>query len=253
LSEAKTENDSGAGPPEGLAGGDRASALRVVAIAGLLLLLAGAGGLLLKPGDGSLDPQDFLSEVFAGIDEPLSGDLTAVEARRLPTGERLARFAAPTPEGAGVTELTIVEFPTARGAAVLKEQLSGLSFESGKESSGSGRGRPGGDRGGSWGSWGEKKERAFKLQEKGTLSWNGFDADFVRLLHKRSSTSAGGDRAGGADAQAGEEEEAPAHETIRVNLSTGGRCLVAYLRFEEGYESSADDARGVLSGIRPIE
>ncbi|MDB4453964.1 hypothetical protein N9188_00845, partial [bacterium] len=94
-----TDPEESAGGPlqqaQGAGGGeDRASALRVLAVGALLLLLAAAGGLLLLPGDSTLEPDDFLAEVFAEVTTPLLGGLVVDEGRRLPTGERLVRFAA---------------------------------------------------------------------------------------------------------------------------------------------------------------
>jgi len=226
------------GAPEVAGGGeDRASALRVVAVALLLLILAAAGGLLVRPWETTIEPEGFLSEVFAGVDEPLPGGLVLDDARRLPTGERLVRYAAA--ESEGVVELTIVEVPASKGEQVLKDQLTGLRFES--------EGMGGGERrSGSWGGgnrWGEKK-RASKLREKGTFPWHGYDADYARLWH-------GGAASGGGEQ--GAKEDASSYETVRVNLSTGGRCLLAYIRFADGVRATEEDAAAIVAGFRPVE
>ena len=250
-----TDPEESAGGPlqqaQGAGGGeDRASALRVLAVGALLLLLAAAGGLLLLPGDSTLEPDDFLAEVFAEVTTPLLGGLVVDEGRRLPTGERLVRFAAETPVSGGVVELTIIEVPSARGEAVLKEQLTGLRFESsdmGGGRGGSGRGGPGAF-GGSWG----KKKPSYKLREKGTFRWHGYDADFARLWHPvEPAPTAGGDREAGVET--GVAEEAAGYETVRVNLSTGGRCLLAYLRFDEGQAATQESAATILSSLRPVD
>ena len=258
----RTQLPQGRGPAE-----DRASALRVITVAGLLLLLAAAGSLLLSSGDGTLEPDDFFAEVFAGVSLPLDGGLKGGhegglegglevdEGRRLPTGERFVRFAASTPAPDGPVELTIVEFPRARGEAVLKDQLTGLSFESsGMRSGGMGSsgGRGGQGRPGAGGSpWG-KKEPTYKLREKGTLRWHGFDADFARLWHPDKAPARGGaDTEPGAGFGGG--ETSGGYETIRVNLSTGGRCLLGYLRFQEGHAPTGEQAAAILAGLRPVD
>lgn len=265
MTEAEGTPENGPEPPATTGGGeDRASALRVVTVAGLLLLLVAAGGMLLRPGDATLEPDAFLAEVFADVDQPFPAGLVIDEARRLPTGERLARFEADGSHSGRAVELTIVEFPVARGEDVIKEQLSSLRFKSGDMGSGGpGRGGPGrGGPSGGWGSWGQKsKESKSKLREKGTLSWFGYDADFARLRHEDGTR--GADLVGGAgaptpppvDTSAGEPEQeaGAAYETIRINLSTGGRCLLAYIRFDEGYEPSKDDAAEVLAGLHPVQ
>ncbi|MBL6755920.1 MAG: hypothetical protein ISQ11_05890 [Planctomycetes bacterium] len=241
---------------EASGGADRASALRVVTVAALLLLLAAAGALLVRPWETTLEPEVFLSEVFAGVDEPLPGGLMVDEARRLPTGERFIRYEAAEPsEASGAVELTIVEVPASRGDGVLKEQLTGLRYES--ESMGSGQRRPG-----SWGgrsSWG-KKERASKLREKGTFSWHGYDADFARLWHEDKASGTSGEGPG-SEASSPESPESPerpgaaprSYETIRVNLSTGGRCLLAYIRFGEGRSATEEAAAAIVASFRPVD
>jgi len=257
LSEAQGGGaETGESPQQAGAGEDRASALRVVTVAALLLLLAAAGGLLVRPWETTFQPEAFLSEVFAGVDEPLAGGLVLEEARRLPTGERFVRYGpAEGPGGAtssGAVELTIVEIPASRGEEVLKEQLSGLRFES--EGMESGGGRPG-SRGGR-GGWGEKK-RASKLREKGTFTWHGYDADFARLWHKGTASGASEREPGSEPAQAqggeGAGGTAGSYETIRVNLSTGGRCLLAYIRFEEGLGATEEEAAAIVSSFRPLD
>lgn len=238
---------------EASGGADRASALRVVTVAALLLLLAAAGALLVRPWETTLEPEVFLSEVFAGVDEPLPGGLMVDEARRLPTGERFIRYEAAEPsEASGAVELTIVEVPASRGDGVLKEQLTGLRYES--EGMGSGQRRPG-----SWGgrsSWGEK-ERASKLREKGTFSWHGYDADFARLWHEDKASGTSGEGSG-SEAGSPESPERPgaapsSYETIRVNLSTGGRCLLAYIRFGEGRSATEEAAAAIVASFRPVD
>lgn len=241
---------------EASGGADRASALRVVTVAALLLLLAAAGALLVRPWETTLEPEVFLSEVFAGVDEPLPGGLMVDEARRLPTGERFIRYEAAEPsEASGAVELTIVEVPASRGDGVLKEQLTGLRYES--EGMGSGQRRPG-----SWGgrsSWGEK-ERASKLREKGTFSWHGYDADFARLWHEDKASETSGEGPG-SEASSPESPESPerpgaaprSYETIRVNLSTGGRCLLAYIRFGEGRSATEEAAAAIVASFRPVD
>lgn len=241
------------GEPTGELGGgeDRASALRVVTVAALLLVLASAGALLLRPWETTLEPEVFLSEVFASVEEPLPGGLVLDEARRLPTGERLVRYVAAEATGAsGAEELTIVEVPTSRGEDVLKDQLTGLRFES--EGMGSGGRRPG-----SWGGkgWGEK-ERASKLREKGTFAWHGYEADFARLWHKGVAPEVGEAVTGPKSGPSGDGEPPRvtpgAYETIRVNLSTGGRCLLAYIRFGEGRGATEEAAAAIVSSFRPV-
>jgi len=238
---------------EASGGADRASALRVVTVAALLLLLAAAGALLVRPWETSLEPEVFLSEVFAGVDEPLPGGLMVDEAWRLPTGERFIRYeAAEASEASGAVELTIVEVPVSRGDGVLKEQLTGLRYES--EGMGSSQRPPG-----SWGgrsSWGEK-ERASKLREKGTFSWHGYDADFARLWHEGKAAGTSGEGPG-SEASSPESPERPgaaprSYETIRVNLSTGGRCLLAYIRFVEGRGATEEAAAAIVASFRPVD
>ncbi len=257
---ASPASSASQGPPPGARDdrgdrndGDRASALRVLAVAALLLLLTAAGGLLLLPGDATVEPEDFLAEVFAGVTLPLPGGLEVDEGRRLPTGERFVRFAAATPAPSGAMELTIIEVPRARGEAVLKEQLTGLRFESSEGGSGRGQGRPG--RPGAGGGWGAK-EPTYKLREKGTFRWHGYDADFARLWHplKTPEADRGADDAElGPTVEPGSTVEEGGYQTIRVNLSTGGRCLMGYLRFEEGQAAHPDDAAAILSSLRPLD
>ena len=41
------------------------------------------------------------------------------------------------------------------------------------------------------------------------------------------------------------------YETVRVNLSTGGRCVVAYLKFQRGMSGSKDAAAELLTAFVP--
>jgi hypothetical protein len=233
--------------PERAAGpvaGEAASSLRVVTLAGLLLVLLGSWALLLRPGDGSIEPSVLLEELFEAVEDPLPGSLNPVEARRLPTGERYVRLEAAAPVGAGPSEVTVVEFPAVRGEQVLKEQILNLSFRSPEEGGG---GRPGMGGGGGWGSsgsrrsWGKKPRSTARLQEKGTFRWNGFEAQFARLLH--------GAKAGDAAAATG----GPSYETVRVNLSTGGRCVLAYLRYPEDASPSREEVAATVAAFHPAE
>ncbi|MGB0330779.1 MAG: hypothetical protein ACPGPE_03050 [Planctomycetota bacterium] len=243
--------EAGAARGEPGGGEDHASALRVVAVAALLLVLASAGTLLLRPWETTLEPDVFLSEVFAGVEEPLPGGLVLDEAWRLPTGERLVRYVTAEPSGApGAEELTIVEVPASRGEDVLKDQLTGLRFES--EGMGSAGRRPG-----SWGGkgWGEK-ERASKLREKGAFAWQGYEADFARLWHKGTPSEVDDAVTGSKPGPSGDGEPPRAtlgaYETIRVNLSTGGRCLLAYIRFGDGQGATEEAAAAIVSSFRPV-
>lgn len=229
---------------EGVDGG-AASGLRVVALGGLLVLLLASGAALLGPAEQPLVPSEVLDELFAS-GEPEPGEvLVPVEARRLPTGERLVRLEPMEAWASGPAEVTIVEYPAERGSEVLKQQIAGLRFRSAEGGQGGGRGgRPGwGSRGG----WGEE-DRGAALQEKGTFRWHGYEAEFARLRH--------GDEAGSqAGAKAGPKARpsAPTFESVRVNLSTGGRCVIAYLRYPEEVVPSRGEVAATLGQLQPLD
>lgn len=234
-----------------------ASPVRVVGIAVVLLLVLGAIAYLAVPRGGALEPETVAGELFATVESPLPFGFVPREARRLPSGERLLRYA---PEGdspaEGPRELTIIEYPPKRGESVLTDQFRSLRFESG-EGGGWGGGRGGRrGRGGRPGMGGESRP---KLQEKGHVVWHGYEATYARLRHGDRSGPWG--LGGGEDGESDESStprgdgagEAPAatYETVRVNLSTGGRCIVAYVRFADGATASKDDASALVRAFAP--
>ena len=49
-----------------------------------------------------------------------------------------------------------------------------------------------------------------------------------------------------------DKEEGPAYDVIRVNLSTGGRCIIAYVRFPVGADGSKEMVLELLAGFKPL-
>lgn len=48
-----------------------------------------------------------------------------------------------------------------------------------------------------------------------------------------------------------EDEDTPFYETLRINLSTDGRCVIAYIRLNDGVVGTRDMAEAVLEGLKP--
>lgn len=217
---------------------ERASPVRVVALAFAFLGLIGAVAFLARPRSAALDHASTLGELFASGDPSLPFALEASEGTWLPGGERVLRFAAADDApAAGPTEFTVVEYPRRRAKAVLDEQFRRLRFE--KREGGSGGGPGGGPpRGGRGGGDGGGDRPA--LREKGTFDWHGYEATYARLRHPEP----------GAEGSEGDETY---YETVRLNLSTGGRCVIAYLRFPPGVVASKEIATEVAGALRPRE
>ena len=108
------------------------------------------------------------------------------------------------------------------------------------------------DRGG--GSGKPKKPKP-KLQDAGFLDWQGYSANYARLRHSVADAKgeAAGTRAGtkkGQKKRRGKDEKA--YETVRVNLSTGGRCIIAYVRFPIGRVGTKTAVSELLSAFEPL-
>ncbi|MEM6671292.1 MAG: hypothetical protein AAF726_00530 [Planctomycetota bacterium] len=222
-----------------------ASVLRVLGAGAVLVGLLGAVLFLAFPRGGGVAATDVLGELFAGVDEPLPFALRADGARALPTGARVVTFSRV--DGAGdvdpsaPAEVTLVEFPARSGEKIISEQFRSLRFEGGSNGRGRGRGRGGPPAE-------EKKgegDAKPKLQEKARFVWHGYDATYARMRH-------GGD----VGAPKGEETDTERdgrdfYDTIRVDLSTGGRCIIAYVRFPDGVDGDKDVAAELVRAFRP--
>ncbi len=193
------------------------------------------------------------------------------------------------PVDAAPLSLTIMGFPAGRAQKVLEEQFQKLRFDSGDDKFGGGgrggrrgRGGRGGRRGGGGGpgggdgfGGGDKKP---KLQDAGFMDWQGFSANYAQLRHTPQSAGQGkppenADQAAassdgapsdgapedgvaddGASDRIDSEKKKPikTYDTVRVNLSTGGRCIIAYVRFPIGAEGSKEAAMELLGSFVPL-
>lgn len=211
---------------------DVASPLRVLGASAVLLGLVGAVLFLALPRGGSLAASDVLEELFDGVDDPLPFALRVEGARALPTGARVVSFSRaegePATEDGAPTEVTVVEFPAEKGEAIIGEQFRSLRFEGGLDRRGRvRRGPPTEGKGGDGEKGGSSKPR---LQEKARFVWHGYDATFARMRH------------GSGD---------DFYDTVRVDLSTGGRCIIAYVRFPEGIDGDREVAAAFVRALRP--
>lgn len=236
------------------------SALGVLGVGVLLLGLLGSVLFLAIPRGGELGADEVLDDLFAGVTRPLPYEFAAEDARLLPSGERVVTFGPLSEDaGDGPVALTIIEYPPAKGEKVLLDQFRRLRFESGDEM-GHGGGRGGGRHGKGKGDGKDKPKP--KLQEKAFLVWHGFDATFARLRHEHTPPEKPekdgelGDEPGDESGdESGERRPRPSpkkfHEVIRVNLSTGGRCIIAYVRFAEGATGDKDAAAEIVAAFTP--
>lgn len=251
----ETSNDTMDGDGPRADGAGASSALGVLGVGALLLGLLGAVLFLAIPRGGELGADEVLDDLFAGVTTPLPYEFAAEDARLLPSGERVVTFGPVSEDvGDGPVALTIIEYPPAKGEKVLLDQFRRLRFESGDEM-GHGGGRGGGRHGKGKGD-GKDKPRP-KLQEKAFLVWHGFDATFARLRHEHSPPEKPEEpeEDGESGDESGERRPRPStkkfHEVIRVNLSTGGRCIIAYVRFAEGATGDKDAASEIVDAFTP--
>ncbi|QDV08841.1 hypothetical protein Poly30_43960 [Planctomycetes bacterium Poly30] len=232
----------------------------------VLLLLVGGVMFVLKPRGQVLDAAEAETLMFASVPASLPYGLERADARRLPSGEVVLKYAGEGKAGEGPESLTMIQFPAARAESVLDEQFQKLRFDSGsgmgggmggggggsRGGSGGGPGGPpgGGGRGGGMGGGGKKP----KLQDAGFMDWRGYSANYARLRHAAASvplpetqgesgpqTPSGTDRA-----------DKTMYETVRVNLSTGGRCIIAYVRFPLGVEGTVAAVGELLGSFEPL-
>jgi len=253
----ETSNDTVAGDGPPAEGASASSALGVIGVGVLLLGLMGAVLFLAIPRGGDLGADEVLDDIFAGVATPLPYEFAAEDARLLPSGERVVTFGPVSEDaGDGPVALTIIEYPPSKGEEVLADQFRRLRFESGDEM-GHGGGRGGGRHGKGKGKGdGEDKPKP-KLQEKAFLAWHGFDATFARLRHEHAPPEK--PKKPEEDDESGDEpgERTPRpspktfHEVIRVNLSTGGRCIIAYVRFAEGATGDKEAAAEIVAAFTP--
>ena len=248
----------------------------------MLILLAVIAGVafLLKPRGAVLEAAEARAELFRDVADPLPFGLVVKEARRLPAHEIVLTYARGEDGAAGAAaaataspvQLTFMHFPEQRAESVLEDQFQKLRFET---AGGGSRGRGGGGRGGQRGggrssSGGGEKSGGSpkpKLQDAGFLDWQGFSANYARLLHtvpnpkqgpkqdskegpSGDSTAAGGPPKGGKPGSGSKKPKT--YETVRVNLSTGGRCIIAYVRFPEGVAGSKEIVSDLLSSFSPL-
>ncbi|MEM9380683.1 MAG: hypothetical protein AAGB93_12095 [Planctomycetota bacterium] len=211
---------------------DVASPLRVLGASSVLLALVAAAVFLALPRSAALDADELLGELFAEVEDPLPFALRVDGARALPTGARVVTFSrlpeAAAPDEGTPTEATVVEFPAENGDAIIGEQFRGLRFEGGLDRRG--RARPGPSKEGKGGEEGKERSKKPRLQEKARFVWHGYDATFARMRH------------GGDDAF---------YDTVRVDLSTGGRCIIAYVRFPDGVDGDRDVAAALVRAFHP--
>ena len=224
------------------------SVLWIIGTLSLILGLAGGAAFLMVPRGSSLDAAETVGEFFAKVAEPLPHGLVAQEARRLPSRELLLTYGLPAGAEAGAAddpiELTLMQFPAQRAETVLEDQFQKLRFESGgggRGGRGGGRSR-GGGRGGPNGYGGKNSNGPPKpkLQDAGFLDWQGFSANYARLRH------------GGSKDDKGAKSKPSGYDTVRVNLSTGGRCIIAYVKFPEGTTGSKEAVGELLSSFEPL-
>lgn len=238
---AEMSSDSMDGDRQSGGEASASSALGVLGVGAMLLGLLGAVLFLAIPRGGELGADEVLDDLFAAVASPLPYELAVDDARLLPSGERVVTF-GPVPEGVGSRSvaLTIVEYPPSKGEKVLADQFRRLRFESGDEMK-----HGGGRHGKSKGKRKGKEKPKPKLQEKAFLIWHGYDATFARLRHEHASPKREDD--------SGDQRPRPKtfHEVIRVNLSTGGRCIIAYVRFAEGATGDKDAAAEIVAAFTP--
>ena len=268
------------------------SSLWILGTMALIGLLVGGVLFLLKPRGSVLEPAEAQAELFESVADPLPYGLVATEARRLPSREVVLTYALDEDAaGDGPMQVTFMQFPEQRAESVLEDQFQKLRFETSDRGGGRGRGGRGrGGRGGGGGgdpgdgkmSGGSSKP---KLQDAGFLDWQGFSANYARLQHTVSEDAApegagpdapdGEESSGDAPVVAGPGIEAPAgdkpegdapkggkpkgdakkpktYDTVRVNLSTGGRCIIAYVRFPVGGTGSKEVVAELLESFEPL-
>ncbi|MFT5734156.1 MAG: hypothetical protein ACI8WY_002837 [Planctomycetota bacterium] len=259
-------------------------------VLGTLILLAFLGGgvnFLVQPRGAVLDPVETASKMFESVAQPVPFGLAPTEARRLPSREIVLTYERARSAGDAAAKslgiepgsepesLTLMEFPAARAESVLEEQFQKLRFDSpgggggrggrgGRGGSGGRRGRSGGPPGGDKGGGKDGEPKKPKLQDAGFFEWQGFSANFARLRHTPAAEEAsdGGDSAKEQPSAEGSESErdpkgrsggkpAKTYDTVRVNLSTGGRCIIAYVRFPLGAEGTIEAAGALLGAFMP--
>lgn len=235
----------------------------------LLLVLTAGVAFLAMPRGSILEPEEARAELFESVADPLPFGLALKGGRRLPTKELVVTYSR---EGKGNSdalaeplELTFMEFPRQRAESVLEEQFQKLRFEDSERGGGRGRGRGrgrggrggrGGGGEGDGGSGGSRGSSKPKLQDAGFLDWQGFSANFARLRHAapKQESEPGPEEA--TQRGGGEEGDSPksskTYDTVRVNLSTGGRCIIAYVRFPVGATGSKEVVQELLESFEPL-
>ena len=241
----------------------------------LLLVLTAGVAFLAMPRGSVLEPEEARAELFGSVAQPLPFGLALKGGRRLPTKELVVTYGR---EGEGSSdglgepiELTFMEFPRQRAESVLEEQFQKLRFEDSERGGGRGRGRGRGGRGGRGGGGdgegdggGSRGSSRPKLQDAGFLDWQGFSANFARLRHAAPKQELGPasepesepDPKEETERGGGEKGSSPkgskTYDTVRVNLSTGGRCIIAYVRFPVGATGSKEVVQELLESFKPL-
>ncbi|MEZ6015810.1 MAG: hypothetical protein R3F49_11890 [Planctomycetota bacterium] len=249
----------------------RESGLGVIGVAlGVLLLLACVGTLYMlgRSGAQPLDAQAVLSERFERAG-PFPFELAVQGASRESGGRELVRLESPraatvTParpwpdgdaaaapdwdglpsvEGAAPVRAALAWYPLKSAEKVMREQFTALRFDSGHGGDGGGGGGASGGHGGGGSTGGHggsatsgepPKAPGPKLQDAGTVSWAGYAAPYVRLREFELDGTSG-----------------RFQETVRVNLTTGPRCCVLYLRWAPGELGSREATSELLASLAP--